>query len=209
MLNDIDPASQRGLVRTFGAQLVELTLSSCGDINPVILANCERLETLNIVNGCSFAKDAKVPPGAFLSSLKKIRSEVCLGQFAEESFLEKSSLVDVDVYCFGLYSTGEEWKSIGKLWPSLQSLCLHYCEGLDGSAVGDIFPSCPRLRNLLLPAHLFFGRTEEWSEKGNRLLSRAVTSLQSNKIQMNLIQGSYDWIDDSVYDLPCCNICLQ
>ena len=195
----------RSLLETFGSKLLKLKLHFCRDVHPLLLRSCSRLETLELISECSFVEGIAIPPGSFLPNLKKMRSEVCLGEYAE-CFLRKPSLVDVELLCFSLLTTSEQWQTIRDMWPQLECFRFHYGKGLTQDVVRDAFSRYCRLKRLAMPKDIFCGRSEIWTDEKQISLYNFAASLELLNIRFGTVEHLSPFTE-YCHDSPPCSVC--
>lgn len=140
--------NQQTLMNEFGHRLIGVYFSAC-QVNASCLLKCSRLVELEIGGECSLDSFEAVPE-TFLPILKKIQSDICLREMSA-SFLNKSTLTEIRLECFNLVTEADDWSSIKKLWPQLESFSIAKCKGLGCRSVERIFSSFRQLKTLALP----------------------------------------------------------
>ena len=149
-----------------------------------------------------------------MPNLKKIRSEICLGRYAEH-FLREPSLVDVDLYCFSLLTTPGQWQTIRDFWPQLEYFGFNHGEGLTQTVVWDVFSRFHELKHLVLPQSVFFGKKYYLDFEIDFYIRLSFTNFKSSLallgIQLRFPKDPFDPKDPFAEDfhnkLPSCRVC--
>ena len=90
------------ILTVFGPELQQLTYNFCPEINLEELSPCVKLKQLSILNPRSsllLNSKGNSPKLDFLTQLKSLESDTCLGSYWSRIFEEKSSLSHISLYC--------------------------------------------------------------------------------------------------------------
>ncbi len=159
------------VIRAFATELLTLTLAQCEDVNLAEeLRGCDRLETLKLLLDGSVVADpspavadhleapaAWTAPSAFLPSLKRLESDICMRTFS--SLQERTSLVELSVDCCHV----RDWtpSRVLNLWPRVQQLHIRRAHGtLTMAAAERLFPLLKKLQSLHLPQSMLVKKSE-------------------------------------------------
>ena len=136
----------------FQEEIVELAYASIENINLHDLTPCVKLESLRILfdSTISSLPELALPLAeSYLPNLKKLESEICLGNWSL-LFQEKSSYTHLVLDCCHVATKASEWPRILKMWPHVQTLRIRRSSGLDMSMADTIFHQFSKLKELSL-----------------------------------------------------------
>jgi hypothetical protein len=150
------PAFRQPILSTIGSQLESLEFNNCPDIDMKSdVLPCCKLESLIIagqqsnmlMEPYSLPTDCD-PPSSSLPCLKKLKVEICLGQFSALFQSERSLLTDVSLRClhFGIVRIAGSagWDDLPKMWPNLEVLSA----SSDGVSLNNLPNFAPQFKSL-------------------------------------------------------------
>jgi len=148
----VSPGFTKAVLELFQEEIVELAYASIENINLHDLTPCVKLESLRILfdSTISSLPELALPLAeSYLPNLKKLESEICLGNWSL-LFQEKSSYTHLVLDCCHVATKASEWPRILKMWPYVQTLRIRRSSGLDMSMADTIFHQFSKLKELSL-----------------------------------------------------------